>query len=266
MTNRPRAKKHLGQNFLTSSALITRMLEAYALDENMTILEIGPGRGALTKHLIHSGAQVIAVEKDPDCVAVLQDAFSAAQNLTLIEHDFLSLDLDTLPAPDKIIGNIPYNISSPIIEKLIRSRSLCSESFLTVQYEFARRLIAKPGTKDYSALTCFLQYHADIELLFKVPRTAFHPQPRVNSAFIHIRFRPPALAAHDERLLFRLTRTAFQQRRKKIANALEQLFPKEESHELLEMCRLPAGLRPDQISLDDYVRMTNARCDQIKNR
>jgi len=250
------AKKYLGQNFLIDDAVRKRIVAACGLRPSDTVLEIGPGRGAITHDLLKGASTVYAIEKDAALIRHLKDNISDP-SFHPIEADFLTHDLSALPTIHKVIGNIPYNISTPIIEKLIRHRSLCADAFLTVQREFAQRLAAAANTKDYGALTCFVQYYADIKILFKISPQSFRPIPRVTSCFIHLHFRQPNEKADDEALLFKITQTAFQQRRKKIINALSPIMEKERLKSVLENLNIARGRRAENIPLSDYINLAN---------
>lgn len=252
-----KAKKHLGQNFLISEPIKNRIIEAGNIQPDDVILEIGPGMGAMTRKIIEQGAAVYAVEKDPDMIRVLKENLSG-DRLHVVSGDILKQKLADFPALTKIIGNIPYNISTPVIEWLIQERARCPEVFLTVQWEFARRLAAKPHNKDYGALSCFAQYYAQIDLLFKISPKAFRPIPKVTSCLIHLVFRKPAIKAEDEGLLFRITQTSFQQRRKKIINALERLFEKEMLIRKMTALGISPESRAENITLEQYVELANA--------
>ncbi len=253
-----KTKKHLGQNFLVSHRVIKLILDAVNPSEQDTILEIGSGEGALTRPLLEHGANIFAVEKDTALIDRLRTAaFAGTDRLTLIPKDILELNPSDLTGVNKIVGNIPYNISTPIIEWLIKNHSSVSVVFLMTQLEFGQRLAAKPFTKDYGSLSCLMQYHADLDMLFKIPNTAFFPVPKVTSCFLKIIFRPPQLQALDENLLFKVTRMAFSNRRKKIANALASFFQSDELLSALEDCHLSPELRADQIPVGDYVKLVN---------
>ena len=250
---KPFAKKHLGQNFLIDPNIKRRLLEHCSLTTNDIVWEIGPGRGALTSELVQMANKIYAIEKDRSLVELLQQNFPAP-NLTIIAADFLTVDLNQLPAPTKVIGNLPYNISTPIIERLIHHRQWLTDLFFTVQLEFGRRLTAQPHTKDYGSLSCFVQYYADVELLFRIKNTAFRPIPKVHSCFIHMKFRPPHTPASDENFLFALIRTAFQQRRKKLVNSLYPLIGKE-GMEVLQKKGIDLNARAENLAVKDYVRL-----------
>lgn len=201
---------------------------------------------------------MLAVEKDPELIDRLQvSGLARTGRLKLIPKDILTLNGSDLAGITKVVGNIPYNISTPIVEWLIANRGSLPEVFLMTQLEFGERLIAKPFTKDYGALSCLAQYYADLKILFRIPNTAFFPVPKVTSCFLKITFRTPKLQAVDEKLLFKVTQMAFSNRRKKIANALATFFDHEALLKALVDCRLDPQLRPDQVTVDGYVQLIN---------
>jgi 16S rRNA (adenine1518-N6/adenine1519-N6)-dimethyltransferase len=163
-----------------------------------------------------------------------------------------------LPSGAKVIGNIPYYISTPIIEKLITDRTKFSEAFLTVQLEFGQRLTAKAGGKDYGSLSCFAQYYADIKMLFKIKNTCFKPAPKVDSCFLRMVMRPYSQGlSSDEEFLFKLIQTAFQQRRKTIVNTLKGLADRKKLEESLESLGLSFNARPENLTLSNYISLSN---------
>ena len=248
-------KKHLGQHFLVDSNVKQRILEACRFTTNDVILEIGPGLGVLTRELIQRVKHVYAIEVDSALCRQLQNEYPA-DRLKMIQGDFLRYPLDTLPSGMKVIGNLPYNISTPIIEKLIANRSRFKQFFFTVQLEFGNRLAAKPDSRDYGAFSCFVQYYADIQILFKIRNTAFRPVPKVTSCFLRMTFREPVHQAQDEILLFQITRHAFQQRRKKIGNALGTLFPNDQIDSALDELNIDQNARAENLTLRDFVELS----------
>lgn len=251
------AKKHLGQNFLIDERMKKKIIDIVAPTQEEIILEIGPGLGALTQPLIATGATVYAVEKDPAMIARLQHSLPSAR-LHLIEGDFLTIDLTSIPQIHKIIGNIPYNISTPIIQRLIACQKFFPYAFLTVQREFAQRLTARPGTKDYGSLTCLVQYYADVQIHFHISPQSFRPVPKITSSFIQLSFREPADRADDERILFQITQSAFAQRRKTLLNALSSYVSKNILQTILKDLKIDVHQRPDTLALNDYIRLANA--------
>jgi 16S rRNA (adenine1518-N6/adenine1519-N6)-dimethyltransferase len=273
----PAANKNLGQHFLVNEVIQNRIIEACRIKPEDTVLEIGSGLGALTGHLVEHARHVFAVETDPRMIDALKDRFAcaislqdegpqanqktglaASGRLTIVPADILYWDMSRLTAPVKVVGNLPYNISTPIMERLIRYRNIFRECFLTLQWEFGQRIAADCHTKSYGAFSCFVQYYADVKILFKIRNTAFRPVPKVLSCFCHLRFRNPTLAAINEDFLFTIIRQAFQQRRKKITNALASKIDAETLTRILTELKLSADSRAENISWKDYVRISNS--------
>lgn len=250
------AKKHLGQNFLIDSRVKDRIIQAADIHAGDVLLEIGPGLGDLTECLIAAGASVYAIEKDTSLIPELQKRITNPK-FHLIPADFLTYNISQLPKIDKIIGNIPYNISTPIIEKLISQRTICRNIFLTVQLEFAKRLTAQTHTKDYGALTCFVQYYYDPRIHFQIRPQSFRPVPKVTSSFIQLSFHEPIKKAKNEETLFLITRTAFSQRRKTILNALSSIMPKNNLKEILYELKIEENKRAENITIQDYIALAN---------
>jgi 16S rRNA (adenine1518-N6/adenine1519-N6)-dimethyltransferase len=249
-------KKNLGQNFLTDKHMQQKIIQACELKPGDVVVEIGPGQGVLTRLMAPLAKRLIGVEKDHDLIGPLRS--SLPPTVEIIHDDFLQWDMARLPPGIKIIGNIPYYISTPIIEKLISNRTKFSAAFLTVQLEFGQRLTAKPGGKIYGSLSCFAQYYADIKMLFKIKNTCFKPVPKVDSCFLRLMMRPKGqeLAA-DEEFLFKIIQTAFQQRRKTIVNSLKGLAVKEKLEESLESLGIHRNARPENLTLSNYIGLSN---------
>ncbi|MCB9757716.1 MAG: ribosomal RNA small subunit methyltransferase A [Candidatus Omnitrophica bacterium] len=244
-------RKHLGQNFLVDPKAQQRILAACQLQADEEVIEIGPGLGHLTELILPFVKKIYAIEKDPRFCEQLTKKFPA-EKFTVFDADVLKFDFTTLPPGLKVIGNLPYYISTPIIEKLIGYQNLFPQCFFTVQQEFAQRLAAKPNHKNYGSLSCFVQYYADIEILFKLPPSSFKPAPKVTSCFMRLNFRPPPFKVNNEDKLFTLIRTAFGQRRKRISNSLKPIFEKN-TLEILKHCRLTGEERAENLSLKNYV-------------
>ncbi|MBF0511387.1 MAG: ribosomal RNA small subunit methyltransferase A [Candidatus Omnitrophica bacterium] len=250
-----RPKKHLGQNFLINPYVQQRIIQSCAFKQEDTVVEIGPGQGALSCLIAPLVRRLICVEADRDLIAPL--GLSLPSSVEIIQADFLKWDMGHLPNRIKVIGNIPYYISTPIIEKLITERIKVSEAFLTVQKEFQERLTAKPGGKDFGSLTCFAEYYADIKMLFKINHASFKPAPKVDSAFIRLSMRSFKEKAEDEDFLFKLTQTAFSQRRKTIVNALKGLVPSQKLEKEILLLGLSVTARAENLSVLDYVALSN---------
>ena len=271
-------KAPLGQNFLNDQRVLHKIVEACGLTRNDTIVEIGPGKGALTRLLAPRVKTLHAVEYDKDLVDDLNllflntgkgDMFPAnrrgtcplSHGIHIVHADFLKWNFDDVPTPVKVIGNIPYYISTPIIERLLEHRAHITEAFLTVQKEFGERLAARPGGKDYGSLSCFVQYYADVKVLFKIKNACFTPPPKVDSCFVRLAFHPKAIYhPKDEPKMFTVIRTAFTQRRKTIVNALSSLVDKEALSAVLIRLGLSPRARPETLSLQNYVDISDALC------
>jgi len=253
-----KAKKHLGQNFLTDQRTQLKIIQSCDLQSSDTVLEIGPGQGALTNLIAPVVGKLICVETDHDLIEPLKGTVPFLGTAHEIIHaNFLKWDMALLPEGIKVIGNIPYNISTPIIEKLIEQREKISSAFLTVQLEFGQRLAANPGGKEYGSLSCFAQYYLDIKLLFKIKNTCFRPAPKVDSCFLRLIPRPPIKKAHDEVFLFKMIQTAFQQRRKTIVNALKPITEKDILEKALASLKIDFNKRPEVLTLSNYVDLAN---------
>jgi 16S rRNA (adenine1518-N6/adenine1519-N6)-dimethyltransferase len=251
-------KKFLGQNFLVDPHVQNKMMDAFQLDPLETVLEIGPGKGALTKRIYPHVKKVIAVETDRLLVEELRQVFKNT-NVEIIHEDFLKFDLGKLPGPVKVIGNLPYYITTPIIEKIFEYPGLCQRFFMTVQWEFGQRLKAAPNTKAYGSFTCFVQYHADVHMYFKIKNTAFSPRPKVDSCFLELKFHDANLSpGMDKERLFQVIRQAFQQRRKTIENSLSKLFNKELLRQAFQTAGFSGQLRAENLTLKDYIKLTQA--------
>lgn len=252
------AKKSLGQNFLIDDRIVSRIITACDLQPDETIVEIGPGRGALTRLLAPHVKRLIAIEKDRDLVPVLQEEFQHT-HVEIVQADFLRHDLSTLPQPVKLIGNLPYNISTPILTRVIEHRHQFTQLYMTVQWEFGARLVAQKGTKDYGSMTLFTQFYSHPEILFKIPPRAFRPIPKVASCFMkidlhqHQRHHPQC-----ERKFAQVVRQAFQQRRKRISNALAMFAPKPILMNVFDKVGVDPQSRAEQLSLDEFIQLAEA--------
>ena len=228
-------RKRFGQNFLVNARVLDFIIEAAELSSEDIVLEIGAGTGALTQRLALSSGKVIAVELDEGLFRVLQSEFQGDTNVTLVHADILDLDLTTLigevansgpiPARIKVMGNLPYYITTPILMKVLEESPLLPLPvpmiLVMVQKEVGERIVASPGTKDYGSLSIAIAYRADAEILKRVPAVSFYPRPKVDSVLIRLNMRQgPPVDVRDERLFFLVVRAAFQYRRKTLRNAL----------------------------------------------
>ena len=249
------AKKSLGQNFLFDPAILGRIIEASGIGPDDTVVEIGPGPGRLTLMLSEIAKRVIAIELDSDLYRKLQDELTGRENVELVLGDALKYRYDDL-GPFKVVANIPYYITTPIIFSLIEARSNLVSMTLTIQKEVAQRIVASPGPKDYGVLSLAVQYHADPEIKFIIPAGAFRPVPKVDSAVIkmHIRKTPKVVVA-DEVLLFKIIRAGFSQRRKTLSNALKPLMP--DIRDVLIDAGIDPGRRGETLSMDEFARLAD---------
>lgn len=225
-------------------------------------MEIGSGRGEITRLVAESAKKIFALELDLRLKESLLRNLKGFSNVELIHADILKFDLNKIAAAAdckvKVIGNIPYYISTPIIEHLLEYKEKISVIFITVQKEFAQRITAKPGSKDYGSLSCFLQYYMQPQICFLIKRTSFIPSPKVDSAFLKlvVRERPP-VSVEDKVLLFKIIRNAFNQRRKTLKNSLEGIVEKEVLDEYFRRFAVSSNIRPQDMSLDDFARLAN---------
>ena len=251
-------KKRLGQNFLADPKVISRIADACDLKPEETILEIGPGAGALTRALAPHVAHIIAVEADGQLPERLRKEFDPSK-LTVHHADFLKFDLSQLPRPIKVIGNLPYYISTPIMTRVIENRAQFSSLFMTVQLEFGERLVARPGTKEYGSLSVFVQTYARPKVLFNIGNRSFRPVPKVNSCFMRIDLgENSAVDVADEKLFDQVVRLAFQQRRKSLLNSLASLRTKEILSRAFERAQIAPQSRAEQLTPTDFARLTKA--------
>lgn len=257
--------KRRGQNFLVDEWAKERIVNSIDMKPTDEILEIGPGLGALTQDLAKQAAVVFAVEKDKAFARVLSKMLSGYKNLRIIHQDILKINLASLSKKEmKIIGNLPYYITTPIIGYLLEEqRKSLKEIYITVQDEVGRRLVAKPGTKDYSALSIFVQYYTQTQLLFSIPKRAFYPQPKVNSVFVHLHIlKEPCVKVNNQEQFFKIIRSCFNQRRKTILNSLTHKLKKKQGKEKIQQVLKEASIdfqaRPERLSLDEFARIEAA--------
>jgi 16S rRNA (adenine1518-N6/adenine1519-N6)-dimethyltransferase len=260
-----RPKKSLGQHFLRDPLIIERILAGAKFDRASTVIEVGAGLGALTFPLSSCVQRVIAVEKDGTLAEKLRAGLAreGIGNVTLIHEDILKLELARLSEEKiEVIGNIPYNISSPLIEKLIRNRHRLQRAVLTLQHELAARLTASPGNKQYGALTVLIQYHAHLSPLLEIPREAFHPKPKVSSTVVQFDFsKPYPRRAEHEEFFRKVVRAAFAHRRKTLLNSLRGTFPSWEVQSTLnamQRCAIDPQRRAETLSIEDFLNLSEA--------
>ncbi|MSR81593.1 MAG: ribosomal RNA small subunit methyltransferase A [Candidatus Latescibacteria bacterium] len=260
----PRPRKRFGQHFLADQNIAERIVALVQPLPGDLVLEIGPGRGVLTQRLVARGGRLVAVEIDRDLVAYLRQRLTSP-DFRLIEGDILDLDLAQLLREEDrerllVVGNLPYNITAPLLFGMLARADHIRSAVLMVQQEVARRLAARPGTKDYSLLTVLLSLRAQVHTRIQVAPGAFRPVPKVHSTVVEVQFEPARYPVQDERIFGQLVRTSFGQRRKMLRNSLLAIC--DGQREELETRAAAAGIdlsrRPETLSLEEFGRLSDA--------
>ena len=251
--------KRLGQHFMKDPTVAKAIVDSMTVEEGDHILEIGPGEGVLTEWLIASPAErIIGVEVDPRLASWLKDRFDQANRFELLEHDFLKLDLSAFLKGGKslrVVGNIPYSITSPILFHVLDYREMIQDMTVTIQKEVGERIVSAPGCKTYGIPSVLFQMFSDVEPLLLVSRHVFYPVPKVDSLVLRFRFRDQPLAAiRDVAFFIRLVKTAFGQRRKMLKNTLKSLIIDERRFESVS---IDLTKRPERLSVSDFARLSN---------
>ena len=261
-------QKKYGQNFLIDTHVLDKILAAATITKEDFILEIGPGIGTMTQYLCENARQVMAVEIDNRLIPILQDTLSSYDNVKIINEDILKMNLSDIAReyndnrPIKVVANLPYYITTPIIMELFENHVPLDSVTIMVQKEVAERIQAKPGTKEYGALSLAVQYYAHAELVANVPPNCFMPRPNVGSAVLCLTCHSEnPVQVKEERFMFRLIRASFNQRRKTlqngIANAATLALTKEEVVEALEKMGLSPSIRGEKLSLQEFAELSN---------
>ncbi len=268
----PRPKKRFGQNFLVQPKVAEKLVASLPLQPEDSVVELGPGTGALTILLAKRCARVVAIELERDVVAFLSRELEPFSNVEIIHGDMLQVDLSAIKEKFgerlKIIGNLPYNVSTQLLIRLIEMRSEISWAGLMFQKEVAHRIIAQPGTKDYGVLSVLTQYAARVSHLFDVSPGSFRPKPKVWSAFLLIEFGSPSISALDFQLFRHVVHAAFQQRRKKIVNSLRVLrqFSVEQIQYALSKACIDTRYRAEEVPVESFVILSNILAKINQNR
>lgn len=257
-------KKSFGQNFLIDSHVIDKIIRAAEITPEDNVLEIGPGIGTLTQYLAESAGKVAAVEIDEKLIPVLEETLAEYDNVRVINEDILKCDIDSIfgGEPFKVVANLPYYITTPIIMGLLEGKSHFDSLTVMIQKEVADRMKAGPGTKDYGALSLAVQYYAEPYLAANVPPNCFMPRPNVGSAVIRLKRRPePAVKVKDEKLLFGLIRAAFMERRKTLLNAVKNSkeldISKERVEEVLTELGIDTRIRGEALNLEQFALLAD---------
>ncbi len=259
------AKKKFGQNFLKDPSTTEMIVSRSGVSKDDAVLEIGAGFGALTIPAARAAKKVYAIEKDRDLIQILSAELLAQHidNVTILEADILKLDLIPLAERESgrlwVMGNLPYNISSQIIVKLIRFRQAVYRAVVMLQKELAQRISAKPGGKDYGRLTAMTAYCAEVRPILQISASQFHPRPKVDSTVLAIDFLEPRYPAIDERHLFKVIKAAFGHRRKTMRNALagSELHLDSAGFEVLHQAGIDTGRRAETLTVEEFVRLSN---------
>lgn len=263
-----RFQKRFGQNFLIDTHVLEKIIEEAGVTDEDMVLEIGPGIGTMTQYLCENAREVVAVEIDDTLIPILEDTLSEYDNVTVIHNDILKVDIEKLAVeknggkPIKVVANLPYYITTPIIMGLFESHVPLESITIMVQREVADRMQAGPGTKDYGALSLAVQYYSEPEIVANVPPNCFMPRPNVGSAVIRLRrHKNPRVSVNDETQMFAIIRAAFNQRRKTLTNSLNNApgisFTKEQIVQALHELELSETIRGEALTLEDFARLSN---------
>ena len=268
-------QKKFGQNFLIDTHVLDKIIDSSGVTEDDFVLEIGPGIGTMTQYLCERAREVVAVEIDKNLIPILSDTLKNYSNVTVINEDILKLDICKLAEeknqgkPIKVVANLPYYITTPIIMGLFESHVPIDSITIMVQKEVAERMQEKPGSKEYGALSLAVQYYAKPEIVANVPPNCFMPRPNVGSAVIRLtRHEKPPVEVEDEKLMFRIIRASFNQRRKTLANGLnnspEIHLPKEVIQESIVSLGVPENIRGEALSLEQFAELSNEVGQRMK--
>lgn len=261
-------QKRFGQNFLIDTHVLEKIMDASQITKEDFVLEIGPGIGTMTQYLAEAAREVAAVEIDQSLIPILKDTMKDWDNVTIINDDILKVDIRRLALeknggrPVKVVANLPYYITTPIIMGLFENQVPVSSITVMVQKEVADRMQVGPGTKDYGALSLAVQYYARPEIVANVPPNCFMPRPKVGSAVIRLeRYERPPVEVKDEKLMFQIIRASFNQRRKTLVNSLknsqELCYSKEEIEAVLEKAGIPLNIRGEALTLEQFADIAN---------
>ena len=261
-------QKKFGQNFLIDTHVLDKIIGSAEITKDDVVLEIGPGIGTMTQYLACAAKKVIAVEIDKALIPILEDTLSEYENVRVINHDVLKVDIAKLAEeenggkPIKVVANLPYYITTPIIMGLFENHVPIKSITVMVQKEVADRMQVGPGTKDYGALSLAVQYYAKPYIVANVPPNCFMPRPKVGSAVIRLeRYENPPVTVKDEKLMFRLIRASFNQRRKTLANGLKNSpeldYTKEEIEAAIEALGRGASIRGEALTLEEFAKLAD---------
>ena len=254
-------KKSLGQNFLIDKNFVDKIVESADI-ENQNVLEIGPGIGTITYEMAKTAKKVVVIEIDKSLIPILEQNLEEFDNVKIINEDILKVDLVKLIEEEfdgesfKVVSNLPYYITTPIIEKLITTGIPCKDMTIMVQKEVAERMVAGEKDKEYSSLSIFIKFYTDAKVIVNLPKSVFMPQPKIDSTILNLKLR-----IYDNNVnqttLFNLVRAGFNKRRKTILNSMSDVVDKEDLKVAFEKTGLKANLRAENLSIDDYIKLAN---------
>ena len=254
-------KKSLGQNFLIDKNFVDKIVDAAEI-ENQNVLEIGPGIGTITYEMAKVAKKVVAIEIDQTLIPILEENLGEFENAKVINEDILKVDLKKLVEEEfngesfKVVSNLPYYITTPIIEMLITTGIACDDMTIMVQKEVAERMVASESDKEYSSLSVFIKFYTDAKVVINLPKSVFMPQPKIDSTILNLKLR-----LYDDKvnqdMLFKLVRSGFNKRRKTILNSLSDVVAKDDLKLAFEKLNLAVNLRAENLSLDDYINLAN---------
>lgn len=254
-------KKSLGQNFLIDKNFVDKIVDAAEI-ENQNVLEIGPGIGTITYEMAKLAKKVVAIEIDQTLIPILEENLGEFENTKVINEDILKVDLKKLVKEEfngesfKVVSNLPYYITTPIIEMLITTGIACNDMTIMVQKEVAERMVASESSKEYSSLSVFIKFYTDAKVVINLPKSVFMPQPKIDSTILNLKLR-----LYDDKvnqdMLFKLVRAGFNKRRKTILNSLSDVVAKDDLKLAFEKLNLAENLRAENLSLDDYISLAN---------
>lgn len=254
-------KKSLGQNFLIDKNFVDKIVDAADI-ENQNVLEIGPGIGTITYEMAKQAKKVVAIEIDQSLIPILDENLEEFANAKVINQDILKTDLKKLVEEEfngesfKVVSNLPYYITTPIIELLITTGLPCDDMTIMVQKEVAERMVAGESDKEYSSLSVFIKFYTEAEVITNLPKSVFMPQPKIDSTILNLKLR-----IYDENvnqdLLFKLVRAGFNKRRKTILNSMSDVIEKDRLKEAFAKVNLAENLRAENLSIDDFINLTN---------
>lgn len=265
MENKVKAKKQYGQNFLKDKNVINKIVSSANIDSNMTVIEIGPGMGALTEELIKVAKKAICYEIDKDMVKILNDKFANVDKdkIEIIEQDFLKANLtDKFSEKDNVtvVANLPYYITTPILLKILEELNFVKSITIMVQKEVAERLAGKPNTKDYNALSVLVQYRHQAKILFDVSKKSFYPEPDVTSSVIQITRKENYLSALSDDYFYKFNRNIFKQRRKTLVNNIKESYSydRKDIENILNDLSLDLKIRSESLSVEQIIKLSDA--------